>query len=58
MGSKRVEAFKNAVCALCREYGFSIGHEDSQGGFLIVPYSEENIQWFLDAWGETGSRDK
>lgn len=30
---------------LCKKYNVSLAHEDSQGGFLIDIYDEENIEW-------------
>lgn len=46
--------FIEAVTTLCREHGFSIGHEDSHGGFEVYRYTEPNkleanLDWFQAA---------
>ena len=45
-------AFLNAVIALERAYGFSIGHEDEYGSFLVESYDELNAAWLLAAGEE------
>ena len=34
---------------LCKEYGISISHEDTQGAFIIEDYKQENIDWMKQA---------
>jgi len=44
-----IEAFLDAVEAVCKTHGFSIGHEDGHGSFEINKYDEDNILWLRDA---------
>ncbi len=45
-----VNAFIEAINGVCREHGFWIGHEDTQGAFLIHRCSsDEDLRWFNDA---------
>jgi chitinase len=45
----QVAAFLAEIVALCKRYGFSLGHEDTQGAFIVERYDEDNIQWLMDA---------
>lgn len=42
-------AFLQDSESVCRQYGFSIGHEDSYGGFKVHLLSEEKLRWFSGA---------
>lgn len=48
-------AFLAEVEAACRRHGLSIGHEDSGGGFLLRPFSEEALDWLQHAQRPDGS---
>lgn len=41
--------FIDTICDVCKDYGFSISHEDSQGSFIIEKYDDGNINWFKNA---------
>lgn len=41
--------FINEICEICKNYGFSISHEDSHGSFIIEKYNDTNINWFKNA---------
>ena len=43
------KAFIDEVIALGKEYGLSISHEDTHGGFIIEIYSDHNADWLKDA---------
>lgn len=45
----KVEKFINELTAVCKKHGFSLSHEDTQGAFIVEPYSDSNIQWLNDA---------
>ena len=46
----KFRAFKNEVKKLCKKYDLSIGHEDTQGGFILKnTYDEQIMKWFMDA---------
>lgn len=54
--SPRVAEFLKEIDAVCRKFGFSISHEDTHGGFVIVPYdSKDEVEWLNDASDETGA---
>lgn len=38
--------FTDAILRVCEQFGISIGHEDSQGGFLLRPYNSHDARWF------------
>jgi hypothetical protein len=44
-----VEAFLDEIESVCRKHGMSISHTDSQGSFLIVPFSPPYVEWLRDA---------
>jgi hypothetical protein len=44
-----VDAFLMEVIEVCKKYGMSISHEDSQGAFVIEPLNQENIRWLFAA---------
>lgn len=44
----KVEDFIKELIAVCKKHGMSISHEDSQGAFIIEPYSDTNIEWLND----------
>jgi len=48
----QIDIFLAEIIEVCRKYNLSISHEDSQGGFIIEPASEENFRWLLDAAAE------
>lgn len=37
---------------LCERYNLSLAHEDYQGGFILEPYDENNIDWVKWAYIE------
>lgn len=43
--NNNIENFFREYEELCKKYNVSLAHEDSQGGFLIDIYDEENIEW-------------
>jgi hypothetical protein len=46
---KRVREFKTALTGVCKAYGFSLSHEDSNGAFKVTKFSRDNAQWLLEA---------
>jgi hypothetical protein len=53
---KKVDDFINEVLGLCKKYNLSIGHEDTEGGFIVHEgYKEENADWLKDATYEMGT---
>lgn len=51
--SPQVKAFLAEIAELCREHGLSLSHQDSQGAFQVIQFSEEACEWLLDAEDET-----
>lgn len=46
---ERADAFLLEIIDVCKKHGLSISHEDSQGGFIIEPYSEYDVEWIRQA---------
>lgn len=44
-----MQAFLQEIVAVCRKHGFSIGHEDGEGGFKVHLMSESNLRWLSAA---------
>lgn len=45
----RVAEYLAAVVELGKRYGYSLGHEDGHGGFIVEVYSDHNAEWLKDA---------
>jgi hypothetical protein len=54
--NRRVDAFIEAVLAVCKQHGLSISHEDCHGAFIVVDYAEEFDKWLRDAQDGTDSQ--
>lgn len=48
--SEKTLAFLSEIVDVSRRHGLSLSHEDSQGGFLVEPLDERNIDWLLLAY--------
>jgi hypothetical protein len=44
-----VDHFLQEIAAVCKKHGFSIGHEDTHGAFIIEAYDKANIDWLMCA---------
>ncbi len=44
-----MDGFFNEYDGLCREYKLTLGHEDTNGAFVLCPLNENNIGWALNA---------
>lgn len=51
-----IDAFLAEIQTVCKKYGLSLSHEDTQGAFVIIPYDDDAVQWLNDAHDETGER--
>lgn len=47
--AKAAKAFLDEIGAVCLRHGFSLAHEDRQGGFIIERFKAENIAWLNEA---------
>jgi hypothetical protein len=45
----RIRLFLDHLIAVCEEHGFALGHEDTEGAFVVVPLDERHIAWLRDA---------
>lgn len=45
----KVDDFLEEIKTVCKKHGFSIAHEDVQGGFIIENYNSGNIHWLMEA---------
>ena len=43
------EAFFNDLESVFKKHGLSLSHEDTQGGFIIEPFSDKNLKWLMAA---------
>lgn len=43
-----IEAFLDEIEKISKEYGLSISHEDSHGGFIIERYDNYDIKWLRE----------
>lgn len=48
ISDKTKNDFLTELFELYRKYGVSISHEDSNGGFILNNYSEEDVSWMKD----------
>lgn len=39
-----VDAFLAEIAEVCKRHGFSIGHEDGHGSFLVHRYDEHQVE--------------
>ncbi|MDQ7062592.1 MAG: hypothetical protein Q9M43_16325 [Sulfurimonas sp.] len=46
---KQKEAFLDELISVYNRYGYSLSHEDTQGGFKIDNLSSENIEWLKES---------
>ena len=46
---EKVDAFLAEVVEVCRKHGMSLGHEDSQGAFLVENFRDSNSRWLMQA---------
>ena len=47
--SEKIKKFLNALEKVCEKHGFSLGHEDGHGGFIVEVYHTDNIDWMKAA---------
>lgn len=47
--TKKEKEFIEKIVELSKVMGYSLSHEDEQGGFIIEGYSDENIDWLRHA---------
>lgn len=54
MNEKEIDRFDQLlfladIIIVCKKHKLSLGHEDTQGAFLIYPYDEKYVDWLLEA---------
>ncbi len=45
----KATAFIEGIVSLARQYNVSLGHQDGQGAFVVVPMAQENMFAWLRA---------
>jgi len=43
----RMYSFVTEIEAICKKYGYSIGHEDNHGSFVIYNYDKDMASHFM-----------
>lgn len=54
--SKRDKEFLQEIVKIYIKYGLALGHEDTQGAFIIKKYSIDLEEWLLHAQVEYENR--
>lgn len=49
ISEQTIYEFLEDIEKVCKEHGFSISHEDSQGSFEIVYFNKEDMNWLRAA---------
>ncbi len=49
VSTPKVDAFMDELEAVCVKHGFSIGHEDTHGGFIVSRFSSRTMKWLRAA---------
>lgn len=47
--SSKVDAFLDEIARVCKNWGFSIGHEDGYGGFIVTNFNDHDVEWLMEA---------
>jgi hypothetical protein len=47
-----VNRFLAELETVYERHGMSLSHEDTEGGFIVEPYSEANVAWLRQARDE------
>ncbi len=47
--NSEVEEFLKDLIEVYKKHGFSLAHEDTQGGFIVEKFNEENVEWLMQA---------
>lgn len=45
----KVEAFLKELEEVCKKHGYSLSHEDTQGGFIVEKYHRDFSEWLQQA---------
>ena len=53
--NEKIDAFLAEVIEVSKKHGFSIGHEDNHGGFLVHKFSQDNADWLMQASDDSGT---
>ena len=47
--SSRVDAFLEDIARVCKDWDFSISHEDKNGDFIVTDFNGHDIEWLMGA---------
>ncbi len=45
-----IDAFLQDISKVCEQHHMSISHEDIHGAFIVEDYSQDNIEWLMNAF--------
>jgi len=48
--TEKVQRFLNDIVEVYKKHGLALGHEDSQGAFIVEEYDEEFVKWLFEAY--------
>lgn len=50
---QHIEDFLTEYLILCLKHDLCLGHEDNHGGFYVLKYDQETVDWACDASDDT-----
>jgi len=48
--TQKIQSFLNDIVEVYQKHGLALGHEDSQGAFIVEKYEEEFVKWLFEAY--------
>ena len=58
VNNEKLDKFLELITNICETHGYAISHEDTQGAFIIVPWSQGSPEWLMNAFDNTDTPGK